>query len=130
MDRLLPTLFCAWTLFSALQPAYADQCVICDTTISLSSRTKDCLLENIDRYFAEMDKSAVSYVTVDFEKCPGNTTRGLITLPTERASGVKSSFILDRSSLRCLYRAVTEATGTFDPSVNFDLKTICVANPK
>jgi len=109
-------------------PLYASDCIICDRDVWLSSQTKDCFLDNVDRYQAEMDKSKLPYITMDFSKCPGIEKRGLIELPTNPQATQKSSFILDRGSLRCLYRLVSEHSDSFDPSVEFRLDQQCPDN--
>jgi hypothetical protein len=109
----------------AVTDCHAASCVICDTNIWLNDVTKDCFLDNVDKYLDEMKSSQSSYVTVDFESCVDPSKRGLIELPKDAQVSRKLSFILDRDSLNCLYRLVSLRGDDFDPYVVFQLDKDC-----
>ncbi|WP_424967871.1 hypothetical protein [Dinoroseobacter sp. S375] len=92
-----------------------------------------CYRANFDDLMVALEKSPTGFHTVNLAGCDGMSndgTRdfsgmGTIDAPGSSASRVKSVYILDRSSARCLRDLIEAHDGPFDPRTVFRLSEAC-----
>lgn len=78
----------------------------------------------MSKYVDEMAAKSLDFVTVNFDTC-GKNRGGLMSLPTGAQSVHKSSYVLDKQLLACLYQLLIKRTAPLDPYVIFKLEREC-----
>lgn len=110
--------------FTAMAAQANSICLICDSDVWMNDETKKCFVTDMNRYVNEMASKGSDFVTVNFETC-GKSRGGLMSLPSGVRSAHKSSYVLDKASITCLYKLLTERTASLDPYVVFKLEREC-----
>lgn len=102
----------------------SSTCLICDSDVWMNDVAKKCFIADMSKYVDEMTSKGSDFVTVSFDTC-GKSRGGLMTLPTQVGSSHKSSYVLDKQSLSCLYKLLMQRTASLDPYVVFNLEREC-----
>lgn len=90
----------------------------------MNEETKKCFVADMSKYVDEMAAKGSDFVTISFDTC-GKSRGGLMTLPTGARSVHKSSYVLDKQSLNCLYGLLIQRTAPLDPYAVFKLEREC-----
>lgn len=109
------------------------QCVLCDTVVEMTEAHAACYRANFDDLMVALETSTTGFHTVNLAGCGGSNTdgtrdfsqMGTIPGPDPSSLRVKSVYILDRSSARCLRDLIDAHDGPFDPRTVFRLAEAC-----
>tara|TARA_B100000378_G_scaffold246000_1_gene217141 strand:+ start:1191 stop:1592 length:402 start_codon:yes stop_codon:yes gene_type:complete len=122
----------------ALIPAEtsAQSCFVCDEVVELDSQQANCFVENFDAYLSQVESSEKKRAEISLTSCTGGERkggRGIAAFPTleqkdnssARTFELRTSYILDMDSLKCLGQLLEELRAPIDPTVRFDLVELC-----
>jgi hypothetical protein len=124
-------LVCIATLVLAF-PANAN-CFVCDEVVEFDAIRAACFMTDFEQFSSEANTNGRA--EVDLSSCAGGDaagSRGLDAFPffpdgKTRTPNIelRSVYILDGESLKCLHTILKNRTDPIDPSMRIDLVTTC-----
>ena len=101
-------------------------CAICNSSVRFDAALAACFAKRVDTELDRVSRSSMGFVIVNLSDCPKPETRqALPTLTRAPPAPLDSSFVADRTALKCLGDAIAAHQGPMDPSVVFELAEIC-----
>lgn len=113
--------------------ATAD-CFVCDQVVVFNQRGAECFLRSYRSIAANIAGEGAGRAEFDLSSCPaGDETKdrgGLSVMPTiGKASApavpVKTTYVFDAETARCLKQQIEHYSGSYDPAATFDLAEAC-----
>jgi hypothetical protein len=130
-------------LFSTSHVAKADQCLVCDSEIILTASLAECFVGLAPTILAEMDSQGTDYNLVNLGTCSAvvgdtrgaddqaDSTRQLLSWSSIKDATentvpqITTTFIMNRSGIKCLAERIAKEPSSFDPSAAFRPAEMC-----
>lgn len=132
---------CVLGLFAA--PVRAEDCLVCDREIVITSAFANCFLAKVSGLIDDMKRQQLPFQLVNLGTCEGviGSTRGsdevadsarqvlawenIRNATPDTRTEPTTNFILDEAGLRCLEKAIRADLASFDPAAAFRPGQMC-----